>query len=378
MLPTGKAHQSDLRRLFSKPGPHVFRDAVLPVSFVGPHVAEFIISHHAQIPESSILFKKSLSGCTKLELTTLLRQAIQYGNEDSVSTLINARADVNTKDSNEISLINLCVRTGKIELLKMLLSSGCTISKSVDSSLHEAAAMNRVDFLEILCQTFGNMEINSVNFEGRTPIHVAAIRGHVEVIQFCVSIGGNPNVVDHKGWTPLHCAALEGHLEAVECLLECSNVKYAVNNEGKTAFSIAVESGHSHLLDVLHLGDALFRAARLDDIHGLTSCIAKGAVVNRKDQNGWTPLHWAAFKGRIKSVKLLIEHGAEIDAVDDAGYTPLHCAAEAGHLQLALFFISRGSRINLKSFEGALLLDAESFNKHMVLDMSLHQQKTKA
>ncbi|KAJ6732960.1 hypothetical protein OIU74_004832 [Salix koriyanagi] len=31
MLPTGKAHQDELRRLFSRPGPHVFRDATIPV-----------------------------------------------------------------------------------------------------------------------------------------------------------------------------------------------------------------------------------------------------------------------------------------------------------------------------------------------------------
>ncbi|KAI9080395.1 hypothetical protein K1719_037789 [Acacia pycnantha] len=379
MLPTGKAHQSDLRRLFSKPGPHVFRDAVLPVSFVGPHVAEFLISHYTQIPESGSLFKKAISGCAQSELTALLRPAIECGNEDAVSASIDAGADVNLRDSNGISLINLSVRAAKMDVLKILLASGCTPNHSVDSSVHEAATLNRVDILETLSQSFGNnMDINSVSSEGSTPIHMAALHGHIEAIQFCLSIGGNPNVVDHNGWTPLHCAASEGHLKVVECLLECSNVKYAVNREGKTAFSLAVDNGHSHLLDLLQWGDALLRAARLDDVHGLTSCIAKGAMVNRKDQNGWTPLHWAAFKGRIKSVKVLLEHGAEIDAVDDAGYTPLHCAAEAGHLQLALFFISRGSRINLKSFEGALLLNSECFNKDIPLDMSLHQHKTKA
>lgn len=379
MLPTGKAHQNDLRRLFSKPGPHVFRDAVLPVSFVGPHVAEFLISHHTQIPESGPLFKKAISGCAQSELTALLRPAIECGNEDSVSALIDSGGDVNLRDSDELSLINLSIRAGKMGVLKILLDTGCVPNHSVDSSLHEAAAMNRLDFLDALCQSFANMDINSVSSEGRTPIHMAALHGHVEAIQLCLSVGGNPNVVDHNGWTPLHCAASEGHLKAVECLLECSNVKYAVNREGKTAFSLAVDNGHSHLLDLLHFGDALLRAARLDDVHGLTSCLAKGAMVNRKDQNGWTPLHWAAFKGRIKSVKVLLEHGAEIDAVDDAGYTPLHCAAEAGHLQLSLFFISRGSRVKLKSFEGALVLNnSESFNKHMPLDVSLHREKTKA
>ena len=43
MLLAEKPHQhDDLRRLFSKPGPHVFNDAVIPISLVGPHVAEYL------------------------------------------------------------------------------------------------------------------------------------------------------------------------------------------------------------------------------------------------------------------------------------------------------------------------------------------------
>ncbi|KAF7804797.1 ankyrin repeat domain-containing protein 50-like [Senna tora] len=364
LLPTGKAHLDDLRRLFSKPGRHLFRDALLPVSFVGPHAAQFLISNHSQFPQFGSLFKKAISGpaCAHSHLTPLLRSAIEFGTQDSVSALIDAGADVNFRDSDAKSLIPLAVRVGEIHILKLLLASGCSPNHSVDSSLHEAAAMNRVDLMEALSESFGNKEINSVNSEGRTPIHVAALHGHVEAIQFCVSNGGNPNLADYEGWTPLHCAASRGQVKAVECLLECSNAKYAVNKDGKTAFSVAVENGHSQLPDLLHWDDVLFRAARKDDVHGLTSCVAEGARVNGKDQNGWSPLHWAAFKGRMKSVKLLIEHGAEIDAVDDAGYTPLHCAAEAGHFQVALFLISRGSPPNLlKTFDFDALAPPLSF-----------------
>ncbi|KAI7984007.1 Ankyrin repeat domain-containing protein 6 [Camellia lanceoleosa] len=135
-------------------------------------------------------------------------------------------------------------------------------------------------------------------------------------------------------------------------------VKYAVNEDGKTAFSLVVEKGHSHLYDMLHLGDALHRAARIDDVHAMKSCIAEGGNVNGKDQNGCTALHRAAFKGRIESVKTLVSNGAQIDLLDDGGYTSFRLEVEGGHMQIAIYLIAHGAKANvvknnssLKDFE---------------------------
>ena len=55
--------------------------------------------------------------------------------------------------------------------------------------------------------------------------------------------------------------------------------------------------------------------------------IAAGADVNAKDADGFAPLHGAACKGRIASVKALIAAGADVNAKDTNGFTPLHWAA---------------------------------------------------
>ncbi|KAK7392372.1 hypothetical protein VNO78_20808 [Psophocarpus tetragonolobus] len=349
MLPTGKAPADHLRRLFSKPGPHVFRDAVLTISLIGPHVAEILIS---QTLQTHNLFTKSISACTKSQLTRLLKPAVECGGAEAVADLLNAGADATATATTE-SLMSLAIRVGNLQVVKILEGSGCKMDESV---LHEAAATNRIDVMEFLLERYDEeLDVDSVDWEGRTPIHVAAREGHVRVIEFCVWMGGNPNCVDWKGWSPLHYAAWKGQVKATECLLECSNMKYARDREGRRAFCIAKEreasEGRRRLVDLLGWGDALLRAARVDDVNGVKRCLGEGASVNGRDQNGWSPLHWAAFKGGIKSVKVLLEHGAEVDIVDDAGYTPLHSAAEAGHLQLAFFLISHGaSQPNLKSF----------------------------
>ncbi|KAM1395506.1 hypothetical protein ACFX15_030572 [Malus domestica] len=368
MLPTGKAHQEELRRLFARPGPHVFRDATIPISFVGPQVVEFLISQHTRISAFDSFFNKAISGCSGAELTALLGPAIASGNANLVSDLIDAGAVVNRRDSDSGSLLSLGVRIGNVEIVKVLIASGCGIGNSADMVLHDAAAMNRVDLFEILCKCFTGIDVNCVDPDGRTPIHIAAAHGHVQMLKYCISVGGNAEVSDSKGWNPLHCAAEKGHLEAAKCLLTCSKLKYAVTKDGRTAFDLAATNGHSCLLGCLRYDDdVLHRAARSDDAHGIKSCLAEGADVNGRDQNGWTPLHRAAFKGRIECVKVLLNHGALVDAVDDVGYTPLHCAAEAGHVQVALLLVAHGARANVKSLEGIVPTNLDRFKTHPAL-----------
>ncbi|XP_022758111.1 ankyrin repeat domain-containing protein 50-like [Durio zibethinus] len=376
ILPLGKAHLDDLRRLFSKPGRHIFKDATLPISFVGPHVIEHLISCHNHIGETDLFLNKAISGCTGNQLTGLLKSAVVSGKANFVCTLIDHGGDVNDKDSKGRSLIALAVEAGNFDVVNVLISSGCEIDNSADHVLHYAAAINRVDLIEVLFRAYKNVELNSVDFCGRTPIHIAASFGYTEVIRFCLSVGGNPEVLDINRCSPLHLAAQEGHLDVVECLLEASSyAKYALNEHGKTAFALAVENGHSNLYDLLHLGDALNSAARIDDVNGMKRCLVEGANVNCKDQNGWTPLHRAAFKGRIESVKVLLNHGAQVNLVDHNGYTPLHCAVEAGHVEVALLLIAYGAKANVKRLKGLVPLNSDCFKNHLSLVQPLCHEK---
>jgi ankyrin repeat protein len=58
--------------------------------------------------------------------------------------------------------------------------------------------------------------------------------------------------------------------------------------------------------------------------------LKKGAELESKDKKyGWTPLLWAAEKGHEAVAKLLLEKGAEPQSKDNDGRTPLSWAAEA-------------------------------------------------
>ncbi|KAF5930340.1 hypothetical protein HYC85_031213 [Camellia sinensis] len=81
MLPTGKTHQDDLCRLFSKPGAHIFKDATIPISLVGPHVIASLFSPpYNKSFEVSFLLSKAISGYDESESTNLLKSATGFGN----------------------------------------------------------------------------------------------------------------------------------------------------------------------------------------------------------------------------------------------------------------------------------------------------------
>ncbi|KAE8679614.1 Gamma histone variant H2AX [Hibiscus syriacus] len=248
-------------------------------------------------------------------LTVLLKSAAVSGKANLVRSLIDRGGDVNHKDSNGRSLISLAVEAGHLDVVNVLISSGCEIDNSVDHVFHYAAAINSVDLMDALFRAYGNTDsIDSVDFHGRTPIHISAIHGYTEVTRFCLTVGASPDVLDINKCTPLHLAAKGGHLDIVECLLEASNyTKYALNKQGKTAFALAFENDCSNVYDSLQLSEALSHAAWPGDVNGIKSCIGKGANVNGRDQNGSRPLHRAAFKGHVEVALLLIGQGAKGD-----------------------------------------------------------------
>jgi len=57
-----------------------------------------------------------------------------------------------------------------------------------------------------------------------------------------------------------------------------------------------------------------------DDRLFLDALVKRKANVNRSFDYGWTPLHWASFKGRLTMVETLIDRGAKSVKNNDKNY----------------------------------------------------------
>ncbi len=76
----------------------------------------------------------------------------------------------------------------------------------------------------------------------------------------------------------------------------------------------------------------LIEAARTGDYASARELIENGADINQQDEQGWTPLCFAAGKGDQEMVKLLIDGGADPFMTGRDNRTPYKIALAAGHV----------------------------------------------
>lgn len=60
-----------------------------------------------------------------------------------------------------------------------------------------------------------------------------------------------------------------------------------------------------------------------------------GADINQQDEQGWTPLNWAAGKGSVEIVSLLLDRGADVFRTGRDQRTPYKIALAAKHTDVA-------------------------------------------
>lgn len=79
----------------------------------------------------------------------------------------------------------------------------------------------------------------------------------------------------------------------------------------------------------------------------LTYLVARKADVNAKDAEGNTPLIYAAQSGGLAAVRRLMDHGADAAHKSPFGYTPLLRAILSNSLEIAELLIASGADVNL-------------------------------
>lgn len=106
------------------------------------------------------------------------------------------------------------------------------------------------------------------------------------------------------------------------------------------------------------LNESLWEAARAGDAARVASLVDEGADVNAKARYDMTALHFAADKGRLEVVRLLVARGANVNAQDTFYRTrSLDWALSNGHRTVATFLLEQGSEGADNALEAGVEVD---------------------
>jgi uncharacterized protein len=162
----------------------------------------------------------------------------------------------------------------------------------------------------------------------------------VQEVQKLLRRGIDPNSPNEKGVPALLVALQSGSFKTAILLAQEPQTRVEVSNPNNES--------------------ALMMAAINNQLEVATVLIERGAEVNRK---GWTPLHYAATRGHIAMMRLLLENSAYIDAESPNGTTPLMMAAYYAPPLAVKLLLEEGADPTLRNQAKASALDMALANE---------------
>ncbi|CAL4898074.1 unnamed protein product [Urochloa decumbens] len=222
---------------------------------------------------------------------------------------------------------------GDLHLLKEM-GSKVNLREAKDAkgrtALHFAAVKGHLDVCRFLVEESG-FDVNSVSAEGRLPVHSAAAGGSESVLRYLLDHGGDPVALDSKRSTPLHDAAELGRHEAVRLLLSRGVDVDPINYTGTP----------------LHLA-----ASQCKDL-AVKILLEHGADPNRVVNHIFTPLFMAACVGQsLECTKLLVEAGADVNFTCPWGPVILMEAVDDRLTDIVKFLLEAGADPNIANEDG--------------------------
>jgi ankyrin repeat protein len=262
---------------------------------------------------------------------------------------------------------------GRFILFFILLIVNCGVYAA---EIHEAAENGDLETVKRLISQNPAL-LEAPDREGKTPLHYAAAKGHLNVVEFLVSKGANVNARNSSGATPLYLAKGFGRKEVVEFLTkhggsaEIIKPKPTVIKPPSKDIKLPTESsGKSIVGSPVPVGFPLIEAIKATNIGKVELLLKTDAnLVKVPDNTSMAPIHYAAELGNLAIVELLAKNGADLNSKTDKGWTPLHFAVMRSHTNVVKFLLENKVDVNQQTTAGItplMLASGLAYNPEIV------------
>lgn len=243
-------------------------------------------AHSGHVDALKLLLERGATvNVIRSEEDTLLNAVASSDDDEMAILLLDAGAPLDhVTDEN---LLDLVAQSKSVAVLKRLLARNANFSALRDS--HGLSLFHRVvrssavdrDISDLLRAIAGaaRVDVNAVNSDGQTPLHIAAAQFNAALLRILVEVGADIDLRDPGGLTPLHQAC---------------GMMWRFDNDSAEML------------------------------------IALGADVHLVDKDGMTACHSAAAQWRCTtSFAAFVAAGCDLDQPDNKGDTPRKLWAEA-------------------------------------------------
>ncbi len=200
---------------------------------------------------------------------TALHFAAKKGQVECTEMLLNNGAMVNVADDWGQTPLMMGVISGSTDTVKMLLMHRARLDMtdlhSMDALMY-AAREGHKDIILLLIEH--DADVNNV--VKTSPLHQAALYGHVECVKVLLRAGAHPNLRDIHHIIPMTLATHTDKHEVVALLLQHESHRENIN----VAFAAAVKSNAIHCLEVLLANGASPRTADVQGVPAFFNAVA--------------------------------------------------------------------------------------------------------
>ena len=241
-----------------------------------------------------------------------------------------------------------------VGIARLLLEHGVDVhvqNKILNNALHIAAFFGRLQVAQVLLDH--GVNVDTENGQGETALHSVSRGGYnsqekgANTARLLLERGVDVNARRKDGWTPLHLAAYKGRVKVVQALLDHGANVTLETEEGETALHTISRSEFNSQEQGIGTAQLL---------------LERGVEVNSQRKDGWTPLHWAACRGRVEVVQALLDHGANVKLETKDCQTALHVVSRGEYssqeqgVSIARLLLERGVDVNAREKDGRTAL----------------------